>query len=159
MKEILRYAQNDSIILDNDKMLSAVVYGETLTNLAETISPEPVTIGYKQNFTPNEYIEYPIVATEGKMLQIGCIGVVFITISVYLYKILTIMNMKGVITIITAVAFVFQTLAMLILIKIPEFGILSLIGAETVFWLIMLCLETGLLLTILKGKKIPFVLS
>jgi hypothetical protein len=50
-------------------MLSAVVYGETLTNLAETISEEPVTIGHKQNFIPNEYIEYPVMATEGKMLM------------------------------------------------------------------------------------------
>lgn len=94
--------------------------------------------------------------SEVKMLQIGCIGIIFITIAVYLYRILNIMKSENMIILISFLAFVVQTIAFSVLVKLPDMGNLSLVGAEVVFWLLAAVLEAAIVFRILQGKKIPF---
>ena len=94
--------------------------------------------------------------TELRMLQIGCVGILFSVIAIYLYRILTLMKKESMIAISSFAGFVLQTVFMVMLVKIPELGIVSVISAEVIFWGVTALMETVFVLRLISGKKMPF---
>ena len=83
-------------------------------------------------------------------------SVIFISLGVYLYRLLISLQLKKQVVIVQAVAFIFQLVFMLFIVKLPtvgnlSFSALSLGVAEMMFWIVF-CL--GQLFILLKGYRL-----
>ena len=91
---------------------------------------------------------------EVSMLQIGSINILLIPLAVYLYKLISNLDLKIIEIIIPMISFIIQTIVMGILVKQEALGALSLIISDVVFWFLIVLFE---LLVVIKTIKLPLI--
>ena len=91
--------------------------------------------------------------TDAFMMRISSVSIVFMTLGVYLYRILVDLDLRKYVWIIQSIAFVAQTAVMIFWITISVTGDISMPFSELVFWVIVAC---GELMAITKLYKMRF---